>query len=119
MNQLVRMMTRVALCGRIEKCQWYLSVVRKGRLRAKYQKLYRHWKKQLEMHDKITGLKDSQGEEIRLGQYVVFPDSDVVYEVTINPFNGLPVVDSELGQEMLTNCHSIVRVINTQTGGGL
>ena len=66
----------------------------------------------------FTGLFDQNGEEIYIGDIV---DIEVEttegfyrtdrYEVIINDFMQIPVIDSERGQDKLYNCHKFCKVV--------
>lgn len=58
-----------------------------------------------------TGLPDKNGEKIFIGDLVKFEGIDELYEVIINDFTQIPVVDSDRGQIELYKCHKEIEVI--------
>lgn len=55
-----------------------------------------------------TGLKDKKGNEIYENDIVSFEDN--VYQVVVNEFMQIPVVDSEVGQVPLYKCNKEIEV---------
>jgi uncharacterized phage protein (TIGR01671 family) len=58
-----------------------------------------------------TGLLDRSGKEIYIGDIVKLGDHDEPYEVIINDFMQIPVIDNNLGQENLYKIYRNCRVI--------
>ena len=59
---------------------------------------------------KGTGFKDKNGVEINIGVQVIHQGDK--YDVDVNPFNGLPVIDNDCGQCRLSDVHEECEIIN-------
>ena len=59
----------------------------------------------------FTGLHDKNLKEIYIGDLVYYGEDEFPYEVLINDFSQIPVIDSDLGQENLCKCHGKVKVV--------
>ena len=62
------------------------------------------------IYQQWTGLKDKNGKDIYISDLVKNQDGNI-YEVIINDFMQIPVIDSELGQGALFNHHYQCEVI--------
>jgi len=59
-----------------------------------------------------TSLYDKAGKEIYIGDLVVcYKEGEDLYEVLINDFSQIPVIDCNLGQENLYKCHEKMTVV--------
>ena len=59
----------------------------------------------------FTGLHDSNLKEIYIGDLVYCGEYEFPYEVMINDFSQIPVIDSELGQEFLYKVNGKLKVV--------
>lgn len=59
----------------------------------------------------FTGKYDSLNKPIYFGDLIKFEDIDDPYEVIINDFMQIPVVDNDLGQMGLHKCHNVITVV--------
>jgi len=59
----------------------------------------------------FTGLHDKNLKEIYIGDLVYCGEYEFPYEVMINDFSQIPVIDSELGQEFLYKVNGKLKVV--------
>ncbi|WP_170211242.1 YopX family protein [Robertmurraya siralis] len=59
----------------------------------------------------FTGLHDRAGSEIYIGDVVQLGNYEQPYEVMVNDYMQIPVIDNDLGQENLFKIHKNCRVI--------
>ena len=71
------------------------------------------WESEIHVSEpmQFTGLHDINLKEIYIGDLVYCGEYEFPYEVMINDFSQIPVIDSELGQEFLYKVNGKLKVV--------